>query len=88
MLPEFPNCPRCDGLISREHYATEPLAGHGPDHEVTLIYCEFCRLGRETLWQVHAGRHFEQFSLDYNQDKDPILFGKFLQRLQDRRVSC
>ena len=56
MLPEFANCPHCHGTLPREHYAREPLEGHGPDHEVTLIYCEFCRFGRETLWQVRDGR--------------------------------
>ncbi len=75
-------CPRCHGAIELEHFAREPLV---PAHEVTMLYCDFCDYGWETLWRVDNGRR-EEFTLEFCSD-DLLKLGKFLQRLYDRRAA-
>ena len=76
-------CPHCHGAIEIEHCAHELLV---PSHEVTLLFCDFCARGWETLWRVADGRRVEDFTLEFS-GTDPVKLGQFLQRLYDRRAA-
>lgn len=75
-------CPRCSGAIDTEHFAAE----HLPDNRVTLMYCEFCGVGWETLWMKRGPSWVEDFSCEFSKASDPVKLGMFLQRL--RRARC
>lgn len=84
MLSEHQQCPRCGGAIATQDLAVESLPGTGK--ELTLLFCDFCLLGIETLWTVFGGARVEDFSLEFDEHK-PVELGRFLQRLKDRRVA-
>ena len=84
MLSRHQQCPRCHGLIPTDDFAREPIAHLGK--EITLLYCDFCQLGIETLWTVTQREHLEEFSLEYDA-REPENLGAFKQRLRDRRVA-
>ena len=78
-------CPRCQGALPTEHCACEDLP---PLHAVTLMYCDFCGIGTETLWKRDTlGRMHEEFSVECDRSKNPVDLGKLLQRLKDRRAA-
>jgi len=76
-------CPQCGATLSAEHFAKEVL----PKHEVTLLHCEFCSHGWETLWKEQGGVLHEQYTLEFDAKRDAVDYGKFLQRLKDRRAA-
>jgi len=78
-------CPRCQGAIPREHYVQALPDDFG--YFESRLYCEFCGLGLETLWQLRDGEPYEEFSLTVFGDSEPVNFGKFLQRLEDTRAA-
>lgn len=78
------HCPRCSGAINVEHCAAELLI----NTRVTLLYCEFCGVGWETLWNQRGTSWVEDFSCEFSREKDPVALGKFLQRLKDRRCAA
>jgi len=74
-------CPHCEGTIPRDDFAREEL----PENVVTYMYCEFCGLGRETLWLKVGGSLRHLFDIPYSRADKPEELGKFRQRLYDRR---
>lgn len=84
MLNGHQHCPHCHGAIATENFAHEVLIGTG--REVTLLYCDFCDYGIETLWRVIGTGRLEEFSLEFNA-AEPTKLGQFQQRLKDRRAA-
>ncbi len=76
-------CPQCEQCVSVEDVATEDLH----DHMVTFVLCEFCGIGVETLWKKVGDGYEEDFSVTFNEHRDPVKFGKFTQRLLDARAA-
>ncbi len=77
---DIKQCPRCSGYCNREHYAEEPIR----DGKITLLYCEFCRRGWETVFRLDGDQYVYDFHAEHSSDR-PIELGKFLQRLKDAR---
>lgn len=85
MFAAHQQCPQCTGAIPREWYVQE-RPDHGGFFE-TRLYCEFCGLGIETLWETVDGEPQEVFSLRIHARTEPQCFGGFLQRLEDSRAA-
>ncbi len=80
-FPDIQECPHCEGLIAREHFA-QILCPDG--RLITYMYCTHCDWGRETLWEpVHDHCWHESLSVDYSANKDVHKLGGFLRRLRD-----
>jgi len=76
---ELHQCPQCEGVIDRQHFAQVEFVDRVDEH----LYCDFCGRG----WEVSRYRDGDFFVLDFNERTEPINFGKFLQRLEDARVA-
>lgn len=83
MFTDRQECLHCGGAIPVEDFASEQLI----DNDVTLLHCEFCSMGWETLWERRGGRRVEQFTVEFSAQSDPVAYGSFLQRLRDRRAA-
>ncbi len=81
LFPDIQECPRCEGLIPREHFAQIVC----PDGRlITYMYCAHCDWGRETLWEpVHDHCWCASLSVDYDATTDARKLGAFQQRLRD-----
>lgn len=79
-------CPRCHGALATEDVVNEDVA---PRNKCTMVHCDFCAVGTETLWELGPdGKFHEKFSIEFARDKDAVEYGKFLQRMKDRRVAA
>ena len=76
---DLQNCPRCGGVIAREHHA---IARHSDriDH---WLHCDFCGIG----WETSEYSDGDILALDYRRRTEPVAFGRFLQRLEDARCA-
>ncbi|MCK4627076.1 MAG: hypothetical protein KAV00_17320 [Phycisphaerae bacterium] len=83
MLPLAPlrQCRCCRGYINREH-CVEIVAAPGREL-IDMEYCDSCEQGWETLIEIHDGCRVPQWSLLHSPRKNPVEFGKFMQRLKD-----
>lgn len=70
-------CPRCDGAIHRENFATSPVDGG----VTSFLLCEFCGIGFET--SDYHDHHV--FRLDFRAATEPRNFQRFLKRLAAAR---
>lgn len=84
-------CPRCSGAIDTEHFADERMPRDAKSqvlNRVTLMYCEFCNVGWETLWVERSDAWAEDFTCEFSKASDPVKLGMFLQRLRSARCAA
>jgi hypothetical protein len=75
---DIQQCPRCAGLINREHF----VKLEETDCVTTLLYCEHCEFGRESLWEKDADGYLTYaFSLDYFGRTEPQALGRLRERI-------
>jgi hypothetical protein len=72
-------CPQCQEPVNAEHFAEEDY----PTCVVSLLFCEFCNRGWESIWMKVGGMRSHHMSAEFGADR-PTELGKFLQRLKDR----
>lgn len=81
MFDPIQECPHCGGLINREHFVQFVDEGA----VVTMLYCEWCDAGRESMWERVARNVLRlEFYLDYFARTEPESLGKFLAELRAR----
>lgn len=75
-LPEFPECRTCGVPCNREHFATEDMRRSFA--YVTHLYCEYCGVGYESLWERVNGRWRIALTAEHRGHKA----GPYLERLR------
>ena len=82
MFDSIQQCPRCDGLIDRRHFLCRE---NHRDHTLeTMLYCEHCDYGVESLWLRTDGSYELEFSLEYIGRTEPQSLARFIARLRAR----
>lgn len=75
---DIQQCPRCSGLINREHF----VQMEEWDHVTTMLYCQHCDYGKESLWDKDRdGLLHHNFSLDYVGSSEPQALGRLRERI-------
>lgn len=72
------NCPRCRRAVRREHVVVEDLRVNGSC--ISLVYCEFCERGFETLWRAL----YSNWQLDFTVVHDGRKLDEFRQRIEEQ----
>lgn len=79
-LRNIQQCPTCHGCVDIEHNVVQELG----EIEIGYLYCEFCQIGWETLWQRVKGGDFElKIRATFSASKDAVKLGMFIQRMKD-----
>ena len=82
MFDSIQQCPRCDGLIDRRHFlAHEDHRDHTLE---TMLYCEHCDYGIESLWERTGNGLRLDFTLEYIGSTEPASLRRFIARLRAR----
>lgn len=77
-------CWRCQGALNIEHAVTERLSS---DERITYLYCDWCGIGRETLWERDGIDWVEMHTVEYSRAKDVQKLEQFIARMDASR-SC
>ena len=85
MFADSQECPHCKGAIGPDQWS-EVTAPDFP-YVITLLHCDHCGIGREAAWHTKHGGHRLICFVDYAKGKNPIDYGKFLQRFRDAQVN-